>query len=75
MAQILVVDDELHIRSAFVELLSARGHTVLPVVAAEDALAHLAAEPLDLVILDICLPGMSGLEALRASAGFVLRYR
>ncbi len=64
MAQILVVDDELHIRSAFVELLSARGHTVLPVVAAEDALAHLAAEPLDLVILDICLPGMSGLEAL-----------
>ena len=53
MAQILVVDDEPLIRSAFVELLSSRGHIVLPVVTAEDALVHLTAGPFDLVFLNL----------------------
>jgi nitrogen regulation protein NR(I) len=64
MSRILVIDDEPSIRAAFVEVLSAEGHQVVDDDSAEQALARLAAEPIDLVITDICLPGMSGLEAL-----------
>jgi nitrogen regulation protein NR(I) len=64
MAKILVVDDERGVRSAFEDLLSIKGHEVLAVAGAEEALACLEVEESDLVILDIRLPGMSGLDAL-----------
>jgi nitrogen regulation protein NR(I) len=64
MAKILVVDDERSVRSAFEDLLSTKGHAVTAVPGAEDAMAHLQRQECDLVILDIRLPGMSGLDAL-----------
>ncbi len=64
MSRILVIDDERSVRTAFVEVLGAEGHQVLGAESAESALQTLAAEPMDLVITDICLPGMNGLEAL-----------
>lgn len=64
MPKILVVDDERNVQRAFEEILSARGHEVASVRGAEDAIRRLKEDEFDLVILDICLPGMSGLDAL-----------
>ena len=64
MAKILVVDDERNVRHAFEEILSSKGHAVVSVRGAEDAIGFLQTDDCDLVILDICLPGMNGLDAL-----------
>ena len=64
MSRILVVDDEANVLAAFEEILGGLGHEVLTARHAEAALERLQAEPLDLIILDICLPGMNGLDAL-----------
>ncbi len=62
---ILVVDDE----PANVELLDRRlrraGYEVSTASSAQEALAEVARRPPNLMLLDICMPGMSGLEVLR----------
>ena len=64
MARILVVDDERNVPGAFADILATQGHEVVAVAEAEAALRQLEAEDCDLAILDICLPGMNGLDAL-----------
>ncbi len=64
MKTILVVDDDRAIRELLVEELMEDGYQVLSVDNARDALKIVENEPLDLVILDIRMPGMDGLEAL-----------
>jgi DNA-binding response OmpR family regulator len=64
MKTILVVDDDEAIRTLLQEELQDEGYKVLIAINARDALKMVAAEPLDLVILDIRMPGMNGLEAL-----------
>ncbi len=64
MPKILVVDDEPGVQRAFEDILSARGHDVVTVRGAEDAMRQVNDANFDLVILDICLPGMNGLDAL-----------
>ena len=64
MSKILVVDDEPSMLAAFVELLGGLEHEVVTTPRADAAIELLAAAAADLVILDIQLPGMSGLEAL-----------
>ena len=64
MAKILVVDDEPAVPRAFEALLSARGHQVLIAGSAEEAIKRLEGDDCDLVVMDICLPRMSGLDAL-----------
>ena len=64
MKTILVVDDDEAIRTLLQEELEDEGYKVMIATNARDALAMVAAEPLDLVILDIRMPGMDGLEAL-----------
>ena len=63
MAKILVVDDERSVRRAFEAILSDKGHTVIAVRGAEDALGLLPEDEFDLIVLDICLPGMNGFDA------------
>lgn len=65
MSRILVVDDEPTMLAAFQEILGGLEHEVMTARRAETAIEQLQGEPVDLVILDIQLPGMSGLEALR----------
>lgn len=62
--RILVVDDEGNIRRSLQMLLEAEGHVVLTAGSAEDALDGLDGTEPDLVLLDLMLPGRSGLEAL-----------
>ena len=64
MKTILVVDDDEAIRTLLQEELEDEGYKVLIATNARDALKMVAAEPLDLVVLDIRMPGMDGLEAL-----------
>ena len=64
MKTILVVDDDEAIRTLLQEELEDDGYKVLIATNARDALKMVAAEALDLVILDIRMPGMDGLEAL-----------
>jgi two-component system response regulator (stage 0 sporulation protein F) len=64
MKTILVVDDEDAIRELIAEEMKEEGYRVLTVNNARDALKIVEEEPLDLVILDIRMPGMDGLEVL-----------
>lgn len=64
MKTILVVDDDEAIRILLKEELTEEGYRVITASNARDALKMVEQEPLDLVILDIRMPGMDGLEAL-----------
>ena len=64
-ATILVVDDEAQIRRVMRTTLSAQGYTVLEAKSGEEALATLRDERPNLILLDINMPGMSGLDAAR----------
>lgn len=64
--RVLVVDDEPQIRRALDSILGVRGYEVTTVESGEDALSALKSSTPDLLILDLSLPGMSGLEVCRA---------
>jgi two-component system, response regulator, stage 0 sporulation protein F len=64
MKTILVVDDDDAIRTLLQDELLDEGYNVLTASNARDALRMVQEEALDLVILDIRMPGMNGLEAL-----------
>ncbi|MEQ1794872.1 MAG: sigma-54 dependent transcriptional regulator [Nitrospira sp.] len=64
-AHILVVEDEVNIRSALMTMLEKLGHTVRGAGTAEDALALLEGCPADLVLTDLRMPGLGGMEFLR----------
>ena len=64
-ANILVVDDEVNIRGALVTMLQKKGHDVRGVGTGEDALERLAIASAELVITDLKMPGMGGMEFLR----------
>ena len=67
--RILVVDDDRGLRLALSTLLKAAGHAVETAGDGPDALALMQARAFDIVLLDIGLPSMSGLEVLaRAQA-------
>jgi len=62
---ILLVDDEVEFVSTLAERLGLRGYKTTTVHNGEDALVHLSAHPADIVLLDVMLPGMHGIEVLR----------
>jgi len=64
MHTILIVDDESEIRSSLQGVLEDEGYKPLLAESAEECLATLNRKPVDVVMLDIWLPGMDGLEAL-----------
>jgi DNA-binding response OmpR family regulator len=62
---ILVVDDDTLLRRSLSLQLEQAGYRASTAANAEDALALARREPPDLILLDVGLPGMDGLEALR----------
>jgi CheY-like chemotaxis protein len=64
-ARLLIVEDNETNRMVLRDILTAAGHQVLAVATAEEAIARAVAEPPDLILMDIQLPGMDGLEAAR----------
>jgi len=63
---LLVVDDNAGNRHLLVRRFTRQGFTVAEAADGPSALAWIAAEPVDVVLLDIVMPGMSGLEVLAA---------
>lgn len=74
MRRVLVVDDEPHIRAVLRGYLEADGFGVAEAADGEAALAALRSEPTDLVLLDVMLPGIDGLEVLRQLRTFTDAY-
>lgn len=70
MARILVVEDEVAIADTLLFALGGEGFTARRAALAGDALAALRAEAVDLVILDVGLPDMSGFECCKALRQF-----
>jgi CheY-like chemotaxis protein len=65
VARILVVDDDAAIRSVMQRCLALDGHDVQEANTGREALSLFRAEPLDLVITDLYMPDMDGLEFTR----------
>jgi two-component system, response regulator, stage 0 sporulation protein F len=65
MPKILVIDDEADMRFAVRMLLERSGHTVIEAENGDAALAKLEGESPDLVLLDMRLPGMDGIQILQ----------
>lgn len=64
MKKILIVDDDIHIVSMVREMLLKKGYDVSCAYSGTEALHILSRSRLDLVLLDLMLPGMSGEEVL-----------
>ena len=64
--RVLVVEDDPEMRSTLEEFLAGEGHAVSSAPSAGAALRAIALQPPDLVLLDIEMPGLSGVEALPA---------
>ena len=65
MAKVLVVDDEPNIREVVGLYMRQEGHAVVSAAGGEEALRLYRQEHPDLVVLDLILPGMDGLEVCR----------
>ena len=61
---VLVVDDEKNIRRTLRMVLEAEGFAVAEAESGEQALEILQAEPVDLAVVDVRLPGIDGLSLL-----------
>ena len=66
MAKILIVDDDHQLRQSFERLLIQEGHEIRTAASGEAGLAAVKGRAFDLLIMDVRLPGMSGLETFRA---------
>ncbi|MCP4806447.1 MAG: sigma-54-dependent Fis family transcriptional regulator [Proteobacteria bacterium] len=67
--RVLVVDDELSMREFLAILLEREGYSVDTASSGEDALVKLAASTYDLVLTDLTMPGMDGMELIRQVRG------
>jgi two-component system KDP operon response regulator KdpE len=70
MNRVLVVDDEAQIVRALRTSLEARGYDVLSAGRGDQAMAFLTADSIDIVILDLGLPDVDGLEVLKRIRSF-----
>src|SRR3989454_5718850 len=67
MANLLIVDDELGMRQFLTHLLQREGHAVRVAESGRRAMELLRELPADLIISDVKMPDMSGIELLRAA--------
>ncbi|MDA8326054.1 MAG: sigma-54 dependent transcriptional regulator [Nitrospiraceae bacterium] len=65
MPKVLIVDDEANIRESLADILSDEGYEIGMAGSGEEALEAIRRESPEIVLLDIWLPGMDGVEALK----------
>jgi len=63
--KVLVVDDEPEVRQVLLEFLSSRGYDVSVASGGAEAVALVESTRPDLVLLDVAMPGMDGVETLK----------
>lgn len=66
MATILIVEDDIDTNEAVCEYLQEAGHTTIPAFDGNEAITLFASQKIDLVVLDIMLPTVSGLVVLNS---------
>jgi DNA-binding NtrC family response regulator len=64
-ARVLLVDDEEDFLTTLAERLETRGLTVSTLTKGEDAVAKVDEQKFDLIVLDLAMPGIDGLETLK----------
>ncbi|MFI8191523.1 response regulator transcription factor [Streptomyces sp. NPDC085946] len=69
MASVLVVEDDAVIRAALIEVLSGHGHAVRTAHQGFEGLREVTRHPPDIVVLDLGLPDLDGLDVLRMIRG------
>lgn len=69
MSRVLVVDDEPDFRASVRQVLEREGYVVREAVDGGEALKRLTAETYDLAIVDLSMPGMTGLRLLESLRG------
>ena len=70
MPTILIADDELSIRTILSKALKGKGFDVIKAEEGVQALGFLKSQPIDVAIIDIRMPGKTGLEILNAKGDF-----
>ena len=65
LAEILVVNDDAHMRDLVVKVLTCEGYSMPALLRGQDVLEASEEVPVDLVVLDIRMPGMDGMTLLR----------
>ncbi|HUC49753.1 MAG TPA: response regulator [Xanthobacteraceae bacterium] len=65
MARILIADDDRVVRATMSYLLGTKGHEVVEAASGREGLARIASESFDLLIVDIFMPDMDGLETIK----------
>lgn len=75
MAAILVVDDDLVIRTIFAQALRRNGHTLYTACSGAQALGILARKPVDVLITDLWMSDMTGLDLARSLGEAAVRPR
>src|SRR5437588_9594210 len=72
MSKILIIDDEVSIRTTLANILHDEGHATTLCESGEAAITQFAREEFDLVLLDLWLPGIDGmtvLDRMKAASG------
>ncbi len=67
MSKLLIVDDELGMRQFLTHLFQREGHEVTVAASGKEAMELLRREPVDLIISDVRMPDMDGIELLRSA--------
>jgi DNA-binding NtrC family response regulator len=70
MARILVMDDEEELRGTLVRALQRVGHETIEAENGAEGLRLVKAQPVDLVVTDLVMPEMDGLEFMKELAAF-----
>ena len=65
MPRMLIVEDELALNTCLQEFFTLKGFEVRCAFSAEEALEQLEKEPVDVILLDVLLPGQTGIEVPR----------
>lgn len=67
---VLVADDEPTLRSTIVEILRDEGYEAVAVEDGREAVEYAHKAPPDILLMDLAMPGMSGIEAAKQIKGF-----
>ena len=70
-SKLLVVDDEPGVRTSLEGILEQEGHLVTTAASGEEALAAMDRDVFDLILVDLKMPGMDGLEVMAAAKGIM----
>ena len=65
MSRVLLIEDDRAVREGLQLALRRQGHTIATAESGEEGLTRLRAEPPDIVVLDLMLPGIDGFEVCR----------